>query len=148
MEIGSLVSTSGKMMLPSVEVHLYQTPTAKNRECPFSVGVLNLTREEADLIASFARAVRNSPSTNAYLSERAEMATYATTAVRDGLKRAREDIERIPYDLMRGAAREKLWSEEVAPIKWPPVTDFETPVETKERNRFSGLELPDEPQAE
>jgi hypothetical protein len=40
--------------MKKIETYTYETPTADNKDCPFSVGVLNLTREEARSVAGFA----------------------------------------------------------------------------------------------
>jgi hypothetical protein len=39
--------------MKSIETHTYETPLNDNRDCPFSVGIMNLTREEARAIAGY-----------------------------------------------------------------------------------------------
>lgn len=40
-----------------IETHKFCTPTAVNRAVPYSVGVMNLTEDEAEIVISFARSL-------------------------------------------------------------------------------------------
>lgn len=42
-----------------VECHKYRTPTQDNPDCAWSVGILNLTEAEADMIARLAAGIRS-----------------------------------------------------------------------------------------
>lgn len=44
-------------MADNIRTHVYRTPTDRNPDA-YSVGVLGLTREEAEIVAKFARDVR------------------------------------------------------------------------------------------
>lgn len=54
---------------PRITVNKYETPTASNREAPFSVGIMNLTATEANLISEYASVLQNDRS-NAVMSSR------------------------------------------------------------------------------
>ena len=44
-----------------IEVHKYRTPTRNNPDCEWSLGIMNLTKAEARMIATFANSVRDLP---------------------------------------------------------------------------------------
>lgn len=46
------------MPLPKIETHLNQSPTRMNNECPYSLGILNLTKDEARAIGEFVQTVQ------------------------------------------------------------------------------------------
>jgi hypothetical protein len=40
--------------MKQIEVHEYRTPTRDNFNCEWSIGIMNLTKAEASMIAEFA----------------------------------------------------------------------------------------------
>lgn len=44
--------------MKAIEVHFYETPSRDNSGCPFSLGIMNMTRREAELVRSYAQTLR------------------------------------------------------------------------------------------
>jgi hypothetical protein len=122
-----------------VEVHKYNTPTADNRDCPWSLGILNLTEAEADLVAQFARGIRNINSLRARgvtatemrgMSGPAVTTERADIAYQELMRRAREaDMAITPEQRKRSLVG-----------RFEPERD-EQPEPEEPRNRFSGLDI-------
>jgi hypothetical protein len=117
---------------PKIEVHQYLTPTERTRGCPqvFSLGILNLTEEEAREVARFATGLRAKMEKRAVLMTDAQPAERFTPGEWDRLKYLVGD-RALPWgpqrvtddrdDIEREAARQ--------------------PEPEEPRNRFSGLDL-------
>lgn len=52
-------------IMEKVTTNIYKTPTARNQDCQWSLGVMNLTEAEARLIAQYALGIRTSNSPRA-----------------------------------------------------------------------------------
>jgi hypothetical protein len=113
--------------MPSIETHEYRTPTATNRDCPYSLGVMNLTREEANLIAAFIdREVR---------PQRSMMRPPAAPDPRGAPPRTLTREEVMMVEAQR-ADRLMSMSERVRrALAEPPISDV------PKGNRFSGLDI-------
>lgn len=59
-----------------IESHRYNTPTADNRDCSYSVGVLNLTKDEAEMIERLASQMNGERAFAVPQPSNAERVTY------------------------------------------------------------------------
>jgi hypothetical protein len=136
--------------MKSVEVHKYQTPTMDNADCQWSVGIMNLTQREADVIATFARGIRT------VNSDRARGMT--ATDMRSPDPRGTMDVRERNEQEMRARALRDAYNAELAmPLddkkrlltgRWDAEAETaKMEAEKKEsepaqpRNRFSGLDI-------
>jgi hypothetical protein len=127
-----------------VEVHEYQTPTRDNPDCAWSLGIMNLTKREAEIIAKFAYEVRVTASERSATGQPRE---FTTDDMREIIKRrnfTREEVllfaeaERKRNSTM---ARLTTVTDTIDEITKNLLTEPTEPVRSAEDNRFSGLDL-------
>ncbi len=151
-------------LMEAVKVTKQRTPTERNQDCQWSIGVMNLTEAEADAIGAFARQVRSVGSDRSrgftavemrqiIAERRARLGPNVTDEQLIGERRfAAEaaDWERSNMDfaptLMPISAQRAQWLTGdwdatpkklvTTPAKEPLTTD------APNGNRFSGLDLP------
>lgn len=103
-----------------ITVNSYKTPTAANGECPWSVGIMNLTKAEVDLVAEFARNVRG---VVPWTRTKDTTAADDSGSTADRLRRFRPSAEKL----------REIWLSE----------DNTKPELAEPGNRFSGLDIPE-----
>jgi len=152
-----------------VETRIYRTPTKDNADCPWSIGVLNLTEAEANMVRRYAEGIRsvNSPRASGYtateMRERRYQSDLEQTVRAQAIQRAmveaamtaikppdpRDEMGESIYQdaLRRDRERKKEWW---LTGDWDDGVAYatKTPELDEPRNRFSGLDLDDEPQTE
>jgi polyphosphate kinase len=120
-------------MKPRIETHKYRTPLADNREADYSVGVMQLTETEAELVISFAQNLQ---------------AERAAQAVRDKIARQRQETSSEMRDRMLGrltVTGTEIYEQQYARLQGKDFVPDEAnkPEPTEPGNRFSGLDLPE-----
>ena len=135
-----------------VEVHKYKTPLDGNIDCPWSLGVLNLTEAGCSIIAQFANGIRsvNSPRamgmTATDMRERTVVPRWASE-MRDKYRTETfYEAGRAERDALVKAAYDAEMSAPLDRSAWM-AGDFDEPEKKPEpkpeapRNRFSGLDI-------
>lgn len=148
--------------MKTVTVNTYKTPTADNPDCPWSVGIMNLTEAEAGLVAEFARNVRGVPWTRTKDTKAMRDMTATAMRERDTMMRANSalvdasgqrcgDMCDIPEQCYKqnfcgrrwlaGNLRDEAARAQGLTSSWgSPTSDPELAMPG---NRFSGLDIPD-----
>lgn len=129
-----------------VETHIYKTPTQDNPDCAWSVGVLNLTRAEADVITRLAAGIRSVAAMSPGKYTLGDLYPNLNERQREVLMRAESGRKRDP-DLV--ALQERINAYDPTRMRddgrppFVPGTRIEPKEEEPEpiRNRFSGLDL-------
>lgn len=140
-----------------VECHKYRTPTQDNPDCAWSVGILNLTEAEADMITRLAAGIRSVAAMSPGKYTLGDLYPNLNKRQREVLMRAESGRKRDP-DLV--ALQERINSYPSVPYEpdlmrgdddrppFIPGTRIEPSPKGEEekepepiRNRFSGLDL-------
>lgn len=144
-----------------VECHKYRTPTQDNPDCAWSVGVLNLTEAEADIIRNFAEGIRsvNSPRARGFTAADMRAMSPGTDTLADLYPELNERQREVLMRAESGRKRERdpdlvALQERINAYDPTRMRDDGRPpfvpgmrIEPKEeepepiRNRFSGLDL-------
>ncbi len=132
---------------PSIEVHEYSTPTAANAECPYSIGIMNLTRDEARTLAALAqeldqrRWMTATQSAELYRDQRPMGITGPPPPQRNDWQEEAARQLRARVSQAQGQIDAQLMKEVERLIALEQLRTEPEPEPVTLRNRFSGLDI-------